>query len=87
VAADLVGRPLAEVQTELAGRGLKVQTTPVQTGAVAAGLVTAVTPEGKLAPGTAVTLSYAVAPAQAPAPAPVNTGGGHPKGHGHGKGR
>jgi serine/threonine-protein kinase len=98
VAADLVGRPLAQVQAELSGRGLQVQTAAVQTGAVAAGLVTAVTPVGELAPGTAVTVSYAVAPvaapAPAPAPAPVNTGGGngtgkgdgHGKGHGHGKG-
>ena len=88
LAADLVGRPLAEVQAELAGRGLQVQTTPVQTGEAAAGLDTAVTPEGQLAPGTAVTLSYAVAPAPAPAPAAVgnSNGGGHGDGNGHGKG-
>jgi serine/threonine-protein kinase len=92
VAGDLVGRPLAEVQAELAARGLQVQTTPVVTGAVGAGLVTAVTPVGALAPGTAVTLSYAVAPvvAPAPAPAPVDTGNtngnGHGNGHGHGNG-
>jgi serine/threonine-protein kinase len=91
VAADLVGRPLAEVEAELTGRGLQVQATPVTTGDVAAGLVTAVTPEGDLARGTAVTLSYAVAPAApvvapAPAPAPANNGNGHGHGHGHGKG-
>jgi serine/threonine-protein kinase len=94
VAGDLVGRPLAEVQAELAVRGLQVQTTPVETGAVGAGLVTAVTPVGALAPGTAVTLSYAVAPVVAPAPAPApapvdtgnTTGNGHGNGHGHGNG-
>jgi len=81
VAADLVGRPLDQVQAELAGKGLEVQTTPVETGRTAAGLVTAVSPEGALAPGTVVTLSYAVAPAPAPAPA----GKGHADGHGKGK--
>jgi serine/threonine-protein kinase len=83
VAADLVGRPLDQVQAELAGKGLQVQTTPVETGEVAAGSVTAVSPEGALAPGTPVTVSYAVAPAPAPAPAGKGDGGGH--GHGHGK--
>jgi serine/threonine protein kinase len=95
VSADLVGRPLADVQQELAGKGLQVQTTPVETSGAAAGVVTAVSPGGELSPGSVVTLSYAVAPvvAPAPAPAPVNTGGGngggnggdHGKGHGHGK--
>ena len=98
VAADLIGRPLADVQQELAGKGLQVQTTPVETTGTAAGVVTAVSPEGDLAQGTVVTLSYAVAPAVAPgpAPAPVNTGGGgtggaagpgHGPGHGHGHGK
>jgi serine/threonine-protein kinase len=89
VAGDLVGRPLDEVRAELVGRGLQVQASPVETGEVAAGLVTAVAPEGGLEPGTAVTLSYAVAPvvAPAPAPAPAGTGpgNGHGNGHGHGK--
>jgi tRNA A-37 threonylcarbamoyl transferase component Bud32 len=93
VSADLVGRPLADVQQELAGKGLQVQTTPVETSGAPAGLVTAVSPAGELSPGSVVTLSYAVAPvvapAPAPAPAPVDNGGGngddHGKGHGHGK--
>jgi serine/threonine-protein kinase len=84
VAADLVGRPLDQVQAELASKGLQVQATPVETGQVTAGLVTAVSPEGALAPGTAVTVSYAVAPP--PPPAPAGNGGGHGHGHGNGKG-
>ena len=85
VAADLVGRPVAEVQAELVARGLQVQLVPAETKDVASGLVTAVAPEGALAPGAAVTVTYAVAPVAAPAPAPANTGNG--KGHGNGKGR
>jgi len=95
VAADLVGRPLQDVQDELTARGLQVQAGPVETGDVAAGLVTAVTPEGALAPGSTVTLSYAVAPpavVQSPAAPAGNAGGGKPDGgkpggHGHGHGK
>jgi eukaryotic-like serine/threonine-protein kinase len=66
VAADLVGRPVDEVQAELVARGLQVQLAPVETSDVTAGLVTAATPEGDLAPDTPVTLSYAVAPVPFP---------------------
>jgi serine/threonine-protein kinase len=73
------------VQAELVAHGLQVQLVPAETKDVASGLVTAVAPEGGLAPGTVVTVTYAVAPVAAPAPAPANTGNG--KGHGNGKGR
>jgi serine/threonine-protein kinase len=86
VAADLVGRPVAEVQAELVAHGLQVQQVPAETQDVASGLVTAVAPEGELAPGTAVTVTYAVAPVAAPAPAPANNGHGNGHGKGHGKG-
>jgi serine/threonine-protein kinase len=71
VAADLVGRPVQEVEDELVGRGLRVEPVAVETGEVAAGLVTAVDPSGTLAPDTLVRLSYATAPAPAPEPAPA----------------
>jgi serine/threonine-protein kinase len=70
VAGDLVGRPVQEVEDELVGRGLRVELVAVETGEVAAGLVTAVDPTGTLAPDTAVRLSYATAPPPPPAPAP-----------------
>ena len=73
VAADLVGRPVQEVEDELVGRGLRVELIAVETGEVAAGLVTAVDPTGTLAPDTAVRLRYATAPPPAPAPAPEPT--------------
>ena len=69
VAADLVGRSASEVQAELVARGLQVQLVPVDTTDVAVGLVTAVSPEGELAPGSAVTLTVAVAPVPAAPPA------------------
>jgi serine/threonine-protein kinase len=85
VAADLVGRPVDEVQAELVAQGLQVTVVPVETGDVPANQVTAATPEGQLTPGTAVTVSYAVAPA----PAPVVTDQGHDPGQnpGNGKGK
>jgi serine/threonine-protein kinase len=85
-AAGLMGRPVAEVQAELVGRGLQVQLAPVETGDVAAGQVTAVGPEGALAPGTVVTVSYAVPPVVVPAPA-NNGNNGNWNGNGKGKGR
>jgi serine/threonine-protein kinase len=68
LAAELLGRPVEEVQAELVGRGLQVQLVPVETAAVTAGMVTAATPEGQLSPGSVVAVSYAVAP---PPPPPV----------------
>ena len=71
VAADLVGRPVREVQAELVGRGLAVELLPTETGEVPAGRVTAVDPAGLLPPDAVVRLTYAVPPVPAPAPPPA----------------
>jgi serine/threonine-protein kinase len=80
-----VGRPLADVQTELTGLGLVVQPQPTTTSDVPDGRVTAVDPAGRVAVGQPVTVTYAVAPAPSPPtgnrPGP---GPGHDPGHGHG---
>ncbi|MGY1811173.1 serine/threonine protein kinase [Blastococcus sp. SYSU D00820] len=73
VPADLVGRPVDEVEAELAGLGLAVERAPVADGAVAPGTVTGVTPVGELRVGDRVTVSFAVAPDE---PAPVTPEGG-----------
>ena len=67
--ADLVGRPADEVEDELVRAGLRVTRTTEETAGVVAGVVTAVGPTGRLAPGEVVTLTVAVAPA-APSSAP-----------------
>jgi len=68
LAAELLGRPVEEVQAELLGRGLQVQLVPVETADVTAGLVTAAAPVGELPPGSVVVVSHAVAPPAPPAP-------------------
>jgi serine/threonine protein kinase len=85
-AAGLVGRPVAEVQAELVGRGLQVQLTPIETADVIAGQVTAVGPEGQLAPGTVVTVSYAVPPVVVPAPVDNSNSNSESTGNGNGNG-
>ena len=88
VAADYVGRKVTDVQAALVGKGLRVTLTPVTTAATTAGLVTAVAPAGDLSPGSAVTVSYAVAPVVVPTPqAPVGNSGGGAGEHGNGNGR
>ncbi len=62
-AADLVGRPVAEVQAELEALGLAVQLRPVRTSDVPDGQVLTVDPAGELAPGSALTVTHATAPA------------------------
>jgi serine/threonine-protein kinase len=87
VAADYVGREVTDVQAALVGMGLRVTLTPVTTAATAAGLVTAVAPVGDLSPGSAVTVSYAVAPVVVPTPqAPDGNSGGGAAEHGNGDG-
>ncbi|WP_409332808.1 serine/threonine-protein kinase [Trujillonella humicola] len=71
-AAALIGRPADEVEAELVGLGLGVARVEQPTTGSAPGLVTAVSPAGRLATGTLVTLTVATeppAPAQTPAPA------------------
>ncbi|MGY1712216.1 protein kinase [Geodermatophilus sp. SYSU D00758] len=70
--AALVGRPVDQVEAELAALGLVVQRRPLQTADVPTGQVIAVDPTGELPPGSTVTLTHATAPAPpAPAPAPA----------------
>ncbi|WP_231502721.1 serine/threonine-protein kinase [Blastococcus sp. URHD0036] len=83
-AADYVGRPVGEVQAELTRLGLTVQLRPVTTADAPDGEVLAVSPDGELAIGRAVTLTHAAAPpptsapapSSAPAPAPSEDDGG-----------
>ena len=74
-----MGRPVDQVQQQLTAMGLQVRLDPIQSRTVPANQVLAVNPDGQLAPGSTVTVRYAVAP---PAPAPT-TPKGHP-GHKHG---
>jgi hypothetical protein len=80
VAATLVGRKATDVQKQLQTQGFRVTMQPVTTSTTAPGLVTNVTPAGELPPGSAVTVSYAVAP-PAPPPAPAGGGEKHHKKH------
>jgi serine/threonine-protein kinase len=86
VAADYVGRPVAEVQAELAGLGLVVQLAPVQTADVPDGSVTAVDPSAGLADGAVVTVAHAVAPPPAPVPAAPEPSANDGRGNGNGNG-
>jgi serine/threonine protein kinase len=67
---DYVGRPVAQVQAELAARGLPVTLEPRETADVPADQVITVNPVGQVAPGTPITVVYAVAP---PPPPPTPT--------------
>jgi hypothetical protein len=69
-AEEFVGRPVRDVQADLVARGLQVSTAAVETADVPAGQVTAVDPVGSVAPGTVVTVSFAVPPVVVPAPPP-----------------
>jgi serine/threonine-protein kinase len=89
VAADLVGRPVQEVQAELVARGLQVSVVPVETGEVPAGQVLSVEPVAGLAPDAVVTLTYAVPPVPVPVvpeapPAPEVSDQGDNRGNGNG---
>jgi hypothetical protein len=61
-AGEHVGRPVDEVESDLAALGLRVQRTAEETGRVRPGTVLALTPTGALSPGDLVTVTYAVAP-------------------------
>jgi serine/threonine-protein kinase len=61
-AARYIGRPVDEVVTQLEGLGLDVERRQVPTSDTVPGSVTDVTPDGRLMPGDAVVVSYAVAP-------------------------
>jgi serine/threonine-protein kinase len=78
--AAYLGRPVAEVQAELAALGLAVTLQPVQTADVADGLVTALGPTGGLVAGSTVTVSHAVAPPAAPVDEDEDDGDGNGNG-------
>jgi serine/threonine protein kinase len=82
-AADYTGRPVTEVQAELARLGLTVQVAPVTAAGVRAGLVVGIDPDGSVAPGSTVTVSYAAAPS--PVPKDDGKDAGDKKHPGHGK--
>jgi eukaryotic-like serine/threonine-protein kinase len=91
VAADFVGRPVADVQAELTALGLVPQLQPVQTADVPEGQVTAVDPLTGLVSGSPVTVSHAVAPPAPPQQSSVDEGNGDGNGSkgnkGNGKGK
>ena len=86
VAADLVGRPVQDVQAELVARGLSASLVPAETADVPAGQVISVDPVGSLAPGTAVTVVYAVPPVVVPEPRDQGNDGDGDNGNGNGRG-
>jgi eukaryotic-like serine/threonine-protein kinase len=72
VAAELVGRPVDDVEARLAALGLRVERVAEETTTADPGDVLAVTPTGALLPGDLVTVTHAVAPPpEAPTPAPT----------------
>jgi beta-lactam-binding protein with PASTA domain len=82
VADDYVGRPVDEVQADLAGLGLHAQPKPVVTAEGDDGTVIAVDPSGQVPVGDVVTVSYAVPPSQV---SEDGDGNGTTNGNGHGK--
>ena len=76
VAADFVGRPVADVQAELTALGLVPQLQPVQTADVPEGQVIAVDPLTGLLAGSPVTISHAVAPPAPPQQSSDDEGNG-----------
>jgi eukaryotic-like serine/threonine-protein kinase len=86
VAGDYVGRPVDEVQADLAGLGLHVQPKSVVTADGDEGTVVAVDPAGQVPIGEVVTVSYAVAPSQVSEDGNGNNGNGKGKDHGPGRG-
>src|SRR3954447_7883614 len=76
-AADLLGRPVADVTRALTAKQLHVTVVRAPSGAVP-GTVTAVAPTGALREGSAVTVTVAAA-----APPPDKQPKPHKRGHGH----
>jgi len=76
-AADLIGRPVGDVEADLTALGLPVQRRPLTTSDVPDGQVIAVDPVGQVAPGQTITVTYAAVPP----PTQQN-----PRGNGNGNG-
>ncbi|MGY1741558.1 MULTISPECIES: serine/threonine-protein kinase [unclassified Blastococcus] len=74
LAGDLLGRPADEVEAELVRRGLQVARVEQVTTRTPPGVVVAVSPSGRLAPGTVVTLTVSVTPAAPPPGTPSAPG-------------
>jgi eukaryotic-like serine/threonine-protein kinase len=68
VEADFVGRPVQDVQAELVARGLQASVVPEEDDDEPAGQVLSVEPVGILAPGTVVTVEFAVPRVEIPEP-------------------
>jgi serine/threonine-protein kinase len=93
-AEDYVGRPVADVEADLGSLGLAVDRIAEETGALAPGLVTRISPAGAVSRGDRIAVSYAVAPppppvvapAPVPVPAPVAVSGGTTSNSGQGSG-
>lgn len=82
VAADFIGRPVAEAREELKGLGLRVEVVH-EAGGGTVGTVKAVAPEGTLAAGDLVTLTAVAAPPEVQ----EEPGGGKGSDGGPGKGK
>ncbi|MFW3171339.1 serine/threonine-protein kinase [Geodermatophilus sp. CPCC 206100] len=70
-AEEYVGRPVGQVQPQLAGLDLLVRLVAVETAEVPAGQVLALDPVGEVPVGTTVTVTHAVAPPPPPPPPPT----------------
>ena len=79
-AADLIGRPVGDVEADLTALGLPVQRRPLTTSDVPDGQVIAVDPVGQVAPGQTITVTYAAVPP----PTQQNPRGGNGNGNGNG---
>jgi len=86
VAADFVGRPVAEAREELEGLGLRVKVVH-EAGGGTVGTVKAVAPEGTLAAGDLVTITGVAPPDVREEPGDEGPGGGPGKGSGNGNGK
>jgi serine/threonine-protein kinase len=83
VAGEYAGRPLADVEAELAGLGLRTERSARPTAEAAPGVVLEITPAGAVERGDTITVVHAVAPPAeavepAPAPQPDPGAGGSP---------
>ncbi|MGK5170465.1 serine/threonine protein kinase [Geodermatophilus sp. CPCC 205761] len=87
--AEYVGRPVGQVQPQLAGLDLAVVLQAVETADVPAGQVMELAPTGEVPVGTTITVTHAVAPPPPPPPTAAPTTEAQPtaeQGDGNGNG-
>jgi serine/threonine-protein kinase len=87
--AEYVGRPVGQVQPQLAGLDLAVVLQAVETTDVPAGQVISLAPTGEVPVGTTITVTHAVAPPPPPpttAPPPAEAEPTAEQGNGNGNG-